>query len=131
MAFTTYLANRVLEHIVGKTAFTMPTVHVGLMKADPTAAGTQTSECVYGGYARIATTGSTWGTAASSTVSNAASMTFGSKVSGADEVATHWATFDAATGGNMLSYGPLVSSASIVNGSAPTVSIGNAPQSLS
>jgi hypothetical protein len=131
MAFTTYLANKVLDHVVGKTAFTMPTVYVGLMKADPTAAGTQTSECTYTGYARVLTSGATWAAAASSANNNAAAITFGTKSGGTDETATHWATFDAATSGNMLSYGPLASPALIVNTSSPVASIGNAPQSLS
>jgi hypothetical protein len=130
MAFTTYLANKVLDHIIGKTSFTMPTIYVGLYKADPTNAGTQTAECVYTGYARVAAAGSVWVAAASRAINNTTTITFGAKTAGTDETVTHWATFDAATSGNMLSFGPMAASQLISNGSVPTIPPGNAAQSF-
>lgn len=130
MAVTTYLANRLLDHAIGKTAFTMPTVFTGLMKANPTDAGTQTNECTYPGYARVAVPGAIWNAAAARAQTNSAGITFGTKTAGADETATHWATFDALTGGNMLEYGPLSPTQLISNGTAPAVPTGNAQRSF-
>lgn len=130
MAVTTYLANKLLDHIVGEAAFTMPTVWVGIYTADPTAAGLQTNECTYTGYARVATSAATWGAASARSNTNVAAIAFAAKTAGADQTATHWATFDAATAGNMLCYGPLTTSQLIANGNAPSVPIGNATQSF-
>lgn len=37
--FSTYLQQEILDHVVGKTAYTMPAVWVGLYTAAPTDAG--------------------------------------------------------------------------------------------
>ena len=129
MAVTTYLANKLLDHAIGKAAFTMPTVYAGLMKADPGNAGSQASECIYTGYARVAVPGALWTAASGRAQANSAPITFGAKTAGTDETATHWATFDAPTGGNMLEFGPLNPSQLIQNGTTPSVPIGNAQRS--
>lgn len=131
MAVTTYLANKLLEHMTGEAAFAMPTVWVGLYTADPTNAGTQTNEMTYVGYSRVATSASTWGTAASRAITNIAAITFGTKTGGTDQTATHWATFDAASAGNMLSFGPLTTPQLVANSNVPTIPAGNATQSFS
>ena len=130
MSATTYLANKALEHFVGKTSFTLPSVWVGVYTANPTAAGTQTNEANYTGYARVATTGATWGTASAGAINNVAAIGFGAKTAGTDQTLTHWATFDAATAGNMLNFGPLAVSQLITNGTTPSIPIANAPQSM-
>lgn len=109
MPASTYLANKLLDHQTGKAAYTMPTVYVGLSSTTPAVGGTNVTEPSGNGYARVATTGATWATAASGATSNAAAITFaqatGSWASGAN--LTHVVLYDAATGGNMLSFGSI------------------------
>jgi len=111
-SFSDYTENKVLDHINGKTAFTMPTAYVGLKTADPTddnSGGTEPTIAT-GGYARVATTGAMWAAAASGAASNAAKITFPTSTAawstGATNL-THFIIMDAATGGNLLLHGSL------------------------
>jgi len=54
MAMTDYLRKKLGDHAIGKAAFTMPTVYLGLFTASPTVSGLFTNE-VGGGvaYSRI------------------------------------------------------------------------------
>lgn len=107
-----YLENKLLEHSLGKTSFTMPaTVYAALYLVTPTETGGGT-EVSGSGYARIATT---WNTAVNGVITNAADIRFPS-VSGAG---SNWGTvvalglLDASTAGNLLWYGPLSASVTI------------------
>jgi len=107
-----YAENKILDHINGKTSFTMPTAYIGLKTADPTddnSGGTEPTIAT-GGYARKVTSGATWAAAASGASSNAAAITFATSTdawsTGATEL-THFIAMDAATAGNMLYYGTL------------------------
>lgn len=124
MALTTYASNKLLDHLSGKTSFTMPTVSVALFKTQPTIAGGGT-ECVYTGYARDATVGTDWNAAASKANSNAVELNFGTKTAGVDETVGWWATFDAATAGNMLEFGSMTTAKLIQNGDTPKIPIGD------
>jgi hypothetical protein len=124
MALSTYAANKVLDLLVGKSAFALPVVHVALFTGNPgpTGAGPET---VYTGYARVATTGATWAAAAAQAGDTALQINFPVKTAGADVTITHWATFDAAVGGNMLEFGPLVAAKTYGNGDAPFIAAGS------
>lgn len=127
MAMTTYLGNKLLDHAIGRTAFAMPTVHLGLFSAAPGVGGGGT-EASYTGYARVALgTGgaSLFGAAAALASENSSAITFGTKTAGADVTVTHWATFDAASAGNMLEFGALGASKLIQNNDTPTFAIGD------
>lgn len=124
MALTTYASNKLLDHLSGKTSFTMPTVSVALFKTQPTIAGGGT-ECAYTGYARDTTAGADWSAAASKANSNATELNFGTKTAGTDETAGWWATFDAATSGNMLEFGSLAVAKLIQNGDTPKIAAGD------
>ena len=107
-----YAENKVLDHITGKTAFTMPTIYVGLKTADPTddnSGGTEPTAGT-GGYARVTTDGDSWDTAASGATANAKKLTFATSTTawstGATEL-THFILMDALTGGNMIGNGDL------------------------
>jgi hypothetical protein len=130
MSMTTYLGNKLLDHCVGKTSFTMPTVWVALFKTQPTIAGGGT-ECAYTGYARDATAGADWAAASSLANSNAAEFNFGTKTAGTDETVGWWATFDASTSGNMLEFGSLTASKLIANGDTPKIPIGDLDRTAS
>lgn len=102
-AFSNYLENQVMNHILRNIPYTSPAaVYVALYTSDPTADNTGT-EVSGGGYARQQVT---FGAPTDGVVSNTADINF--PVATADwGTITHAAIFDAATGGNMLIYGPL------------------------
>lgn len=124
MALTTYASNKLLDHLSGKTAFPMPSVWVALFSSQPTIAGGGT-ELSYTGYSRAATTGATWAAAAAKANTNAAELSFGTKTAGTDPTVGWWATFDAATNGNMLEFGSLAVSKAIANGDTPKIAAGD------
>jgi len=98
---TTYLRNKLLEHLTGKTTYTKPSAtYIGLLQLDPTVDGAQTSELTGGSYARQAVT---WGTAVDGIISNTATINF----SVPSAKIKYWAIFDASSNGNMLEYFPL------------------------
>jgi hypothetical protein len=111
-----YLETKLLEHSLGKTAFTLPTnVYAALYTVAPTDAGGGTEVTVANGYARVVTS---WNSAVNGAITNAADIRFPS----ASTATGTWGTvvalglFDASTNGNLLWYGPLSASVTINNG---------------
>lgn len=121
-SFSDYTENKVLDHVVGKTAFTMPTAHVALFTAAPSDAGGGT-EVTGGAYARVATSGATWTAATGGATDNAAAINFPTPTASWGTV-THFALFDAATAGNMLAWAPLATSQAIGSGNTVSFAIG-------
>ncbi len=115
MSFSDYLEVKVLDHVFGKTAYTMPTVYVGLSTADPLDSGAGLAEPAGAGYARVATTGADWNAAAAGSISNANALTF-PQATGSWGTVTHFALFDAATAGNLLASGALTAAKAVGNG---------------
>ncbi|MFQ5441451.1 MAG: hypothetical protein ACE5EB_01865 [Thermodesulfobacteriota bacterium] len=115
MSFADYLENKILDHIVGKTAYTMPTVYVGLSTADPLDDASGLAEPVGNAYARVATAGTDWNAAAAGSIDNANVITF-PQATGSWGTVTHFALFDALTAGNMIASGALTASKAIGNG---------------
>ena len=124
MSLSNYTENKVLDHLTGKTSFTMPTVYAGLSTANPGETASGLAEPSTGSYARVATTGATWAAAASGSTSNAAEIAFPT-ATGAWGTLTHFALFDALTTGNMLWYGSLTQSKAIVSGDTAKFEIGS------
>lgn len=127
MPASTYLANKLLEHQVGKTPFTMPTVYVALSSTTPSANGTGVTEPSGGSYARVATAGTDWGTAASGAITNSNAFSFPQAT--ADWVGgsnlTYAVLYDAASGGNMLAYGALTTPKSVTSGDTVSIAAGD------
>jgi hypothetical protein len=121
--YSDYAENKILDHSTGKTAFTMPSVWVGLYTATPSDAGGGT-EVSGGSYARKSTAGSDWAAAASGSTSNAAVITFVT-ASGSWGTVTHFGLFDAASAGNLLMWASLTTSKTIGNGDVASFPIGN------
>jgi hypothetical protein len=114
-AVSTYLANKVIDHIRGVTSYTMPTVYMALTTTT-SSAGTPGTETTYTNYARVALSG-TLGAASSASGTNTSAITFPAcGVTGATIVG--WATYDASSAGNMLEFGTLTYTAS--NGNTPS-----------
>lgn len=98
---TNYLENKLLDHFLGTTSYTMPTpVYVALFTAAPGDAGGGT-EVTGGSYARKT---ATFTAASSGATSNSANIDF-TGMPAATTVAI--AIFDAITSGNMLVHGTL------------------------
>jgi len=96
-----YLENKLLDHFLGTTAYTMPTtVYVGLYTVAPTDAGGGT-QVTGGSYARQT---AVFSAAASGTTSNTANIDFAG-MPAATTVAI--GVFDALTSGNLLLWGTL------------------------
>jgi hypothetical protein len=115
-----YLELKILDHIVGKTSFTMPTAYVALLTSAPSDAdtGSTITEANYTGYARVSTAGADWNAAAAGAISNANDITFG-ECTGGSSNCTHFAIVDAASAGNMLAYGTLDTAMNVVTGVTP------------
>ena len=96
-----YLENKLLDHFLGTTAYTMPTtVYVGLYTVVPTDAGGGT-QVTGGSYARQT---AAFSAAASGATSNTANIDFAG-MPAATTVAI--GVFDAITAGNLLLWGTL------------------------
>jgi hypothetical protein len=117
-----YLENKLLDHQVGKTSYTMPSVWVGLFTAAPSDAGGGT-EVSGGSYARKATTGADWTAASGGSTSNANILSFVTATASWGTV-THFGLFDAATAGNLLRWAALGSSKTIGNGDTASFAVG-------
>lgn len=134
-ALSDHLENKILDHVLRATAYTAPAnVYVGLLTAAPndTGGGTEVSG---GSYARVAvasgtsswnntqgnTTGASSGT--DGTVENAASINFPTPSAGWGTV-THFAVYDASSGGNLLFYAALTASKTINSGDTVSFAAG-------
>lgn len=122
-SFSDYLENKVLDHIVGKTSFTMPTAYVALSTTDFTDAGTGGTE-PGDTYARVTTSGADWAVASGGATSNAAAITF-PQASASWGTIGYFAVFDAATVGNMLFHGTVSPSKAVGAGDTPEFAIGD------
>ena len=119
-AFSNYLENKILLHVLSNTAYTSPTtVYLGLHTADPTDAGSGT-EVSGGSYARQSFASTISGNAAS----NTSAIEFPTATASWGTVG--WvAVWDNLTGGNMLFYGALTASKTIASGDVFRVPAGD------
>lgn len=100
-AFTDLLEAELLDHVLGNGAYSPPAqVYVGLLSADADAEDQTFTEISGGGYARVA---ASFGAAAQGDPTEAANdavVDYGDLTT--DGSASHFALFDAASGGNAL-----------------------------
>ena len=116
-SFTDYLEVELLDQIVGKTDWTMPTAYVALYTVAPTdsTAGTEVADAA--AYARKSTAGSDWNAAASGSISNVNDITFVQATGSWGTVNSFALTDNAAhETGNQLVWGDLTTSKAINNG---------------
>jgi len=123
MSKTDFAENKVLDHMLGKTSWTMPTAHVGLFTAAPSDAGGGT-EVTGGSYARKATAGADWNAASGGSSSNANAITFVT-ASASWGTVTHFGIFDAATSGNLLRWAPVTTQKTIGSGDTASFPAGS------
>lgn len=121
-SLSNYLELKLLDHFLKTTSLTVPTnIYVALSTADPGESGSGLAEPSGGSYARVAH--NTWAAAAARATSNSNTITFPT-ATGSWGTITHWALFDASTSGNMLAYGSLSVSNSVVSGNIVTFAAG-------
>ena len=128
-SFTDHWENEILDHLFGKGSYTPPTIHVGLSTADPGDNGTGLNEPGGNGYARVATSAADWNSASGGALDNANAIEF-LQATGSWGTITHFALFDASTGGNMLAHGTLIQSKAISSGDTARFAAGDLDVSL-
>lgn len=104
--FTDYWAKKVLDYTTGKTAPpALANCYLALFTTMPSDANVGGVEPTTGGYARVATTGSSWNAASGSapvTDTNSAVLAFPQATANYTNPIIGWGLFDAATSGNLL-----------------------------
>ena len=128
-SFSDHWENEILDHLFGKGAYTPPTIHVGLSTDDPGDDGAGLSEPSGNGYARVATAAADWNVASGGALDNANAIEF-AEATGNWGTMTHFALFDAASGGNLLAHGSLNQSKTIASGDTARVVAGDLDVSL-
>ena len=128
-SFADYWESEILDHIFGKGSYTPPTIYVGLSTEDPTDDGSGLAEPSGNGYARVQTSSSDWNAASAGSLDNANDITF-PQATGSWGTITHFALFDATTGGNMLAHGALSQSKAIGSGDTAKFAAGDLDVSL-
>lgn len=126
-SFSDYAENKVLDHVVGKTAFTMPSIWIGLWTATLTDAstGATAGEPSGGAYVRKSTAGADWNAAASGSLTNAAALTFATATANWGTI-THFALVDSSTtgAGNIIGWADLTTAKAVNNGDTASFAIG-------
>jgi len=118
----TFLANAVLDHIFENTAYdTTADIYVALSKANPTDDASGLDEHSGDNYARV--NHNAWDVASAGATENNGAITF-PQASAAWGTVTHFAMFDAASGGNLLFYGNLDNSRNIGQNDTPSFADG-------
>jgi hypothetical protein len=125
-AVSNYLANKLLDHINGKTSFAMPAnVYIALTTTVPTAsvAGTEVTTGQYTGYTRstVAIAAGMAAAAAGSTTNSGAAIAFPACSGGTGATVVGWQAYDAATAGNPLHFGTC--SLSVSSGITPSFAL--------
>ncbi len=120
MPLTEYTANKVLEHLLKRTAWTQPAnIYIGLLSN----VASKTELASSYAYARVLN--NSWPAASAGAVSNDSEVAF-TTASGGD-----WGTvygigiYDSATGGELLAYGSLTTPKSVPNGVQAKFPIGD------
>lgn len=120
-AMSDYLENKVLDHILGTTAYTMPTtVYVGLATAS-FADDNSGTELSGSGYTRQS---AAFDAAVSGTADNTSTIEFPAATGSWGSV-SHFGIFDASTGGNLLIHGAFTTAKTIAQGDILRISAGD------
>jgi hypothetical protein len=128
-SFSNYLANNILNHAFGKSDYSLPQVYVGLLSKEPDEEGSSILEPDCPSYARTVTNASSWETAFEGAIENMSNIIFPMACECWGKI-THFALFDAVSGGNLLAYGILSPSKIINSGDIPAFAPGDLITSL-
>lgn len=118
---TSYAMKKLVDHALGKSSYSLPTVYMGLLGSNPTIAGTQSSEVGVGAYVRRLLTSSMDAVdATSGLTTNNADIEFPDPTANYPDVNYAFGA-DAISAGNMLFATQLPSTLDINAGAAPVV----------
>ena len=126
-SFTDFLEDELLDHVFGNAAYSAPgTQYVGLSTTTIADDGTNDTEPAGGSYARVSATNNdtNWPAASGGAKANGAAFAF-PQASGSWGVIIDFAIYDAATAGNMLAFGTLTTSKTVLTGDTPQFAIGD------
>ena len=123
-SFSDYWELKVLDETTGKSP--SATRYIALLTATPTDASTGSTivEPVGGSYARKSTAATDWNAASNGASSNANAITFVQATGDWGEI-THFAICGGSTGGNVLAWGSLTASKTILNGDTASFAAGS------
>lgn len=127
-ALTRYAQKALLDHLMGKSAYTMPTTYLALFSADPGEDGAQTGEPSGNGYARLALTANMGLTSlVTGQAVNEVLMQFAEATADWGDAVTHFGIMDASAigAGNMLMRGALASALIVSTGDELPISEGS------
>lgn len=121
-SFIDAFENKVLDHILKGTSLAQPTnIYIELSTADPGESGGAIAPPSGNNYARAQC--NTWNTAASRATANTNQVNF-PQASGSWGTISHWALYDAITGGNLIAYGAFTTPKVIGAGHTPFIKAG-------
>lgn len=123
-SFANYLENKILNHVFGKSSYSLPNVYIGLLSTAPNDDGSSIAEPDCPSYARVTTNASVWQTAIQGLIENVNKITFAMACENWGTM-THFALFDAASGGNILAFGSLSPSKTVNSGDIPRFAPGD------
>ena len=117
-----------LEHMVGKNSWTMPTAYVALCTdgpGDPASGGGINEVANANNYARKSTAGADWNVASGGQIDNANAITF-NQASGSWGTVTHFALVSSETYGEgyVIGWAALTTEKSIGDGDTPSFAAG-------
>ena len=116
---TNYLKQKLLDNATGVSAYTAPTLYVGFSTTTPTAAGTNITEPVGNGYARIELT-SNMGDAVNGAIFSVSAIST-PQSTGSWGTLTHSVLFNASTAGIALYFDDLTTSRTVETGTTITI----------
>lgn len=120
-AMSDYLENKILDHVLGTTAYTAPTtVYIGLSTGSFGDDNSGT-ELTGNNYSRVS---AAFDAAASGTTDNTAAIEFAA-ATGTWGTVSHFGIFDNSSGGNLLIHGAFASSKTIENGDILKIAAGD------
>jgi len=125
MSLSNYLEGKILDHIFSEASYTAPTWYVALFTSDPGETGAS-GEVSGDSYARVAL-GET--TRTDHQVTNDAAVSF-PQATGSWGTVTHFGLFDAASEGNFLWGGELITPKAVSSGDTAQFDIGEITFSL-
>ena len=128
-SLSNYAENKILDHLTGKTSYTMPTIYVALSTTDPREPGSGTTDPSGNNHSRVTTSGSTWNSASNGSTTNNTDITFPT-ASGSWGTVQYGALYDAANNGNMIAYGTLNPSKTVGDGDVFKILAGNLNKSI-
>ena len=109
MSISNYAELKLLEHVTGKTSFTMPSdVYLKLHTGDPG------EDCTDNPATETTRKITAWAAAASGAIATSATVEWTTVA--ATETYSHWSMWDASTAGNPLWSGALSASAAVTSG---------------